>query len=127
MSHYAGDLEDRKNTSGYVFMLGGGVISWASKKQPIVSLSTTEEEFIADTLCACQCVWLKRILEHLEEAIVLFCDNESTIKLSKNLVLHGRSNYIDVKFHFLRDLCNNGVIKLEYCNTKEQIVDIMTK
>ncbi|XP_058743191.1 uncharacterized mitochondrial protein AtMg00810-like [Vicia villosa] len=64
-SDYAGDLDDRKSTSGYAFLLGGGVISWVSKKQPVVSLSTTKEEFIAVALCACQCVWLRRILKHL--------------------------------------------------------------
>ena len=124
-SDYARDLEDRKSTSGYVFMLEGGVISWALKKQPVVSLSITEAEFIAAALCACQCVWLRRILEHLEHcqegATVLLCDNASTIKLSKNPVLHGKSKQIDVRFHFLRDLCNNGVIMLDYCSTKEQL------
>ena len=65
-SDYAEDLEDRKSTSGYVFMLEGDVISWESKKQFVVSLSTTEAKFIAAALCACQCVWLRRILEHLE-------------------------------------------------------------
>lgn len=130
-SDYAGDLDDRKSTSGYVFLLGGGVISWVSKKQPVVSLSTTEAEFIAAALCACQCVWLRRILEHLshcqEEATVVFCDNVSTIKLSKNSVLHGRSKHIDVRFHFLRNLCNDGVIELNYCNTRDQLADIVIK
>jgi len=130
-SDYARDLEDRKSTSGYIFMIGGGVISWASKKQLVVSLSTTEAEFIAAAICACQCVWLKRVLEHLEHfqegATALFCDNVSTIKLSKNPVLHGRSKHIDVRFQFLRDLCNDGVIKLDYCSTEEQLADIMTK
>lgn len=130
-SDYAGDLEDRKSTSGYAFLLGGGVISWISKKQPVVSLSTTEAEFIAAALCACQCVWLRRILEHLNHcqkgATVMFCDNVSTIKLSKNPVLHGRSKHIDVRFHFLRDLCNDGVIELNYCSTRDQLANIMTK
>nr|KYP44586.1 Retrovirus-related Pol polyprotein from transposon TNT 1-94 [Cajanus cajan] len=130
-SDYAGDLEDRKSTSGYAFLLAGGVISWVSKKQPVVSLSTTEAEFIAAALCACQCVWLRRILEHLDHyqvgATVMFCDNVSTIKLSKNPVLHGRSKHIDVRFHFLRNLCNDGVIELNFCSTKNQLADIMTK
>ncbi|RDX75457.1 hypothetical protein CR513_44655, partial [Mucuna pruriens] len=97
-SDYAGDLDNRNNTYGYAFMLGGG---------------------------------LRRILEHLDYckkgATIMFCDNASIIKLSKNPVLHGRSKHIDVRFYFLRDLCNNGVIQLNYCNTREQVVDIMTK
>ncbi|XP_057981300.1 secreted RxLR effector protein 161-like [Malania oleifera] len=65
-SDYAGDQDDRRSTSGYVFMLGTRAVSWSSKKQPIVTLSTTEAEFIAATACACQAIWLKRILEELQ-------------------------------------------------------------
>lgn len=104
-SDYAGDLDDRKSTSGYVFMMGSGAISWSSKKQSIVTLSSTEAEFIAATTCACQAIWLQRILEELHfkqnHSIVIYCDNNSAIKLSKNPVLHGRSKHIDVKYHFL--------------------------
>jgi hypothetical protein len=64
-SDYIGDLDDRKSTSGYVFMLGTGAISWSSKKQPIVILSTTEAEYVAAASCACQCIWLRSILNHL--------------------------------------------------------------
>ncbi|CAA7016057.1 unnamed protein product [Microthlaspi erraticum] len=124
-SDYAGDTDDRKSTSGYVYMLGGGAILWASKKQPIVTLSTTEAEFVAAAYGACQGVWLRNILEEIgyaqEEGTVLFCDNSSTIKLSKNPVLHGRSKHIHVRFHFLRELVNDGVIALDYCTTQEQL------
>jgi hypothetical protein len=57
----------------------------------------------------------------------IFCDNSSTIKLSKNPIMHGKSKYIDVRFHFLRDLTMNGIVKLEYCGSKDQLTDIMTK
>lgn len=112
---YAGDVEDRKSTSGYVFLLSSGAISWSSKKQPIVMLSTTEAEFVAATMCACQGLWLKKILKEfgqVESCIYINCDNSSTIKLSKNPVLHGRSKHIDVRYHFLRDLTNEGSIAL---------------
>jgi len=86
-SDYAGDLEDRKSTSGYAFLLAGGVISWVSKKQHVVRLSTTKTKFIASILCACECVWLRIILKHLDYCrfgtTVIFCDNGSIIKLSK--------------------------------------------
>ena len=86
-SDYAGDLEDRKSTSGYVFILSGGAVSWSSKKQPIVTLSTTEAEFVAAAAYACQAVWMRRILEKLSHAqdgcTTVMCDNSSTIKLSK--------------------------------------------
>ena len=132
-SDYAGDLDDRKSTSGYLFSSAGGVVSWSSKKQPVVTLSTTEAEFVAASFYATQCVWMRRILEQIEwkESIatstIILCDNNSAIKLSKNPVLHGRSKHIDVRFHFLRDLANEGTVKLEFCGTHEQVADIMTK
>jgi hypothetical protein len=132
-SDYAGDVDDRKSTSGYVFFLAGRAISRASKKQPVVTLSTTEAEFVAASQCATQCVWLKRILEvmgwtsSVKEGTKIWCDNSSTIKLSKNPVLHGRSKHIDVRFHFLRDLVRDGIIELEHCGTHEQVADVMTK
>ncbi|PNX86633.1 hypothetical protein L195_g042713, partial [Trifolium pratense] len=80
----------------------------SSKKQPIVTLSTTEAEFIAAAGSACQGVWLSRILTAIDarekSCITIYCDNSSSIKLSKNPVMHGRSKHIDVRFHFLRDL-----------------------
>ncbi|GAU11414.1 hypothetical protein TSUD_344050 [Trifolium subterraneum] len=130
-SDYAGDLDDRRSTSGYVFKLGNGAISWSSKKQPIVTLSTTEAEFIAAASCSCQCIWLKNVLKHLkieqDNTTVLHCDNSSSIKLSKNPILHGRCKHIDVRFHFLRDLTKDGIIELVHCKSQEQIADIMTK
>ncbi|KAJ8630112.1 hypothetical protein MRB53_023435 [Persea americana] len=130
-SDYAGDQDDRRSTSGYVFMLGTGAVSWSSKKQPIVTLSATEAKFIAATACACQAIWLGSILEELQfkqdEATIVFCDNNSAIKLANNPVLHGRSRLIDVKYYFLRDLSNDGTIKLVYCRSEDQVTDIQTK
>jgi hypothetical protein len=130
-SDYAGDLDDRKRTSGYVFKLGSGAISWSSKKQPIVTLSTTKAEFVAAAFCACQGVWLRNILEHLKigqsSNIVIFCDNSSSIKLSKNPIMHGRCKHTDVRFHFLRYLTKDGIIELVSCKSEEQLADIMTK
>ena len=65
-SDYAGDQDDRKSTSGYVFVLGTGAISWSSRKQKIVTLSTTEEEFVAATACSCKAIWLRKIVEELQ-------------------------------------------------------------
>ncbi|KAH9779134.1 hypothetical protein KPL71_007611 [Citrus sinensis] len=130
-SNYAGDLNDRKSTSGYVFMLGSGAVAWSSKKQPIVTLSTIEAEFVAGVACASQAIWIKRIFEKLSleesKCTTIYCDNSSTIRLSKNPVLHGRSKHIDVRFHFLRDLTRDGVVELVFCETKDQLADVMTK
>lgn len=130
-SDYAGDQDDRRSTSGFIFMFGTGAVSWSSKKQQIVTLSTTEAEFIAATACACQAIWIRRILEELQVqqigATTVFCDNNSAIKLSKNPVLHGRSKHIDVRYYFLRDLSNDGMINLVYCRSEDQVADIQTK
>ncbi|RVW66685.1 Retrovirus-related Pol polyprotein from transposon TNT 1-94 [Vitis vinifera] len=130
-SDYAGDVDDRKSTSGYVFLLSEGAVAWSSKKQPVVTLSTTEAEFVAAASCACQGVWMRRVLEKLGHSqgkcTTVLCDNSSTIKLSKNPVMHGRSKHIDVRFHFLRDLTREGVVELKHCGTQEQVADIMTK
>ena len=130
---YVEDQDDKNSTSSYVFMLGTGVISWSSKKQQIFSLSTTEAEFITATTCACQAIWLRRILEELQvmqveaTTVFFFCDNNLAIKLSKNPVLHRRSKHIDVKYYFLRNLNNDGTIKLVYCRSEYQVANIQTK
>ncbi|GAA0173161.1 transmembrane signal receptor [Lithospermum erythrorhizon] len=130
-SDFASDKRDRKSTSGYVFMISGGAVAWSSKKQPIVTLSTTEAEFIAAAVCACQAIWMKRVLTEIEHSVStctqILCDNSSTIKLSKNPVMHGRSKHIDIRFHFLRNLSKEGSIELSFCGTHDQLADIMTK
>eukprot|EP00253_Pinus_taeda_P011447 PITA_11447 len=112
-SDWAGSVDDRKGTSGYVFHMGSGAISWASKKQPVVSLSTIEAEYVAATVAACQAVWLRRVLRDLcheqEKGTTIYCDNSSAIALSKNSIFHKRAKYIDTKFHFIRKLVNNEI------------------
>lgn len=130
-SDYAGDLDDRRSMIGCVFLMASGAISWASKKQPVVALSTTEAEYIAASFCATQYVWLRRVLEKIgateKSATVIQCDNSSTIQLSKHPVLHGKSKHIEVRFHYLRNLVNDEIVKLEYCTTGNQVADIFTK
>jgi hypothetical protein len=130
-SDYAGDHDDRKSTSGYIFTMGSSAISWSSKKQPIVTLSTTEAEFVSAAACACQCMWLRNILNHLDvkqdKSTKINCDNSSSFKLSKNPIMHGRCKHIDVRFHFLRDLTKEGIIELTFCKSQDQLADIMTK
>lgn len=129
-SNYTGDLDDRRSTLGSDIM-NSGVVSRSSRKQQVVTLSTIEAEFIAATTSACQAIWLRRMLDELHfqqhDPMIIHCDNSSAIKLYKNLVLHRRSKYIDVRYHFLCDLSNEGTIKLVYCRSEDQIVDIMTK
>lgn len=130
-SDYAGDVDDCKSTSGYAFLMSGGAVAWSSKKQPIVTLSSTEAEYVAAATCASQAIWMRRILKEIgheqDEEMVLFCDNTSTIKLSKNAVMHGKSKHIRVRYHFLRELTREGIVELVHCNMEDQLADIMTK
>lgn len=130
-SDYAGDIDDRRSTSGYVFLLSGAAVCWSSRKQDVVTLSSTEAEYEAATSCACHCVWLKGIMEQIVldqcECLEIFCDNTSSIKLSKNPVMHRWTKHIDVRYHYLRDLTNDEVVKLTFIGTEEQVADIMTK
>jgi len=122
-SDYARDVDDRKSILGYVFLLNNAAVCWSSKKQEIVTLSSTKAEYVAATVCVCHCVWMKGILEHIGvkncESIDIFCDNSPSIKLSKNSVMHKRTKDIDVRYHYLRDPSSQEVVKLVYLwNTK---------
>lgn len=111
-------MEVLKSTSGYVFSCGSGAISWSSKKQPVVGLSTTEAEYIAGAYAGCQVLWLRGILESLKHKqnspTTLFCDCSSTISVAKDPVLHGKTKRIRMQCHFLRELVHEGVIEVEY-------------
>uniref|UniRef100_A0AAV1UCN5 Polyprotein n=2 Tax=Peronospora matthiolae TaxID=2874970 RepID=A0AAV1UCN5_9STRA len=131
---WAGDLADRKSTSGYVFMLLGAPVSWGSKKQPSVSLSTSEAEYIALSLAIQEGKWINRLLCEIMAAaneegpeLVIREDNQSCIKMTKNPVNHGRAKHIDIKYHHIRDEVKRGEVKLEYCETTLMLADIMTK
>ncbi|CAM8982129.1 unnamed protein product [Rhodiola kirilowii] len=128
---WAGDVEIWKSTSGYALYLRDGVVSWSSKKQHVVALSKAEAEYIAVTTAACQAVWLRRILEDLkhkqEGPTRIKCDNKSAIPLAKNLVLHGRSKHIGIRYHYIREFVKDGEIELEFYRTDEQVADIFTK
>ena len=130
-SDWAGSVDDRKSTAGYVFHMGSGAISWASKKQLIVALSIAEVEYVAATAATCQAVRMRRMLRSLGQeqakATMIFCDNSSAIALSKNSVFHKRTKHINTRFHYIRELVNNGEIILEHCRTQEQVADILTK
>uniref|UniRef100_A0AAV1U9T2 Reverse transcriptase Ty1/copia-type domain-containing protein n=1 Tax=Peronospora matthiolae TaxID=2874970 RepID=A0AAV1U9T2_9STRA len=131
---WAGDLTDRKSTSGYTFMLLGAPVSWGSKKQPSVSLSTTEAEYIALSLAIQEGKWIHRLLCEIVMAaneegpeLMIHEDNQSCIKMTKNPVNHGRAKHIDIKYHHIRDEVKRGEVKLKYCETAVMLADIMTK
>lgn len=130
-SDRAGSIDDRKSTSGYVFCLGTKPISWSSKKQKTIALSSAEAEYIAATDAACEAIWLRRVLENLQQepetSTKIFCDNMSAIAMTKNPVFHARSKHIELRHHFIRNLVNDGEIQLIFITTKEQLADPFTK
>ncbi|UYV76125.1 hypothetical protein LAZ67_13002672 [Cordylochernes scorpioides] len=128
---FAGDLDTRKSTTGYVFMLNNGPISWCSQKQNCVSLSTTESEYIAASKATKEAIWLRHLLRELHQEQVkpttIFCDNQSCIRLVHNPEYHKRTKHIDISYHFIRDHFQNHAIDLLYVCSNDQAADIFTK
>jgi hypothetical protein len=112
----ASDVNDRKSTSGLIF-LAGGPIAWQSAKQRVVALSSCEAEYIAAAGAACEAIWLARLLAELVGGAVLAPQlkvDKSAIALMKNPVHHDRSKHIDIKFHFIRECCDRKLIDVEF-------------
>ena len=128
---WGGDTEGRRSTSGYLFFLGNGVVSWSSKRQSCVALSTAEAEYIALASATQEAVWLLKLAEDMQigskEPMLIYEDNQSTIAMSKNPQFHGKSKHIDIKFHYVREKCSEIVIELTYCPTNHMVADIFTK
>ena len=128
---YAGDTKTRRSISGFVFLLHGGPVSWASRQQSCTSLSTTEAEFVAASEASKEAVWLIHLLEEIKEErkiqLPLRCDNQSAIRLVCNPEFHQRTKHIDVKYHFIREQQEAGKIMIKYVPTQDQLADIFTK
>ncbi|KAK2367888.1 putative mitochondrial protein [Trifolium repens] len=127
---YAGDKIERKSTSGNCQFIGENLISWASKRQATIALSTTEAEYISAAKCCTQLLWMKYQLEDYnitESRIPLYCDDTAAIHLSKNPILHSRAKHIEIKHHFIRDYVQKGTIDIQFIDTEHQWADIFTK
>ena len=127
---FAGSRVDRKSTSGTCQFLGGSLVSWSSRKQHSVALSTAEAEYVAAGSCCAQLLWLNQTLGDYGlnfRKIPILCDNNSAICISKNPVHHSRTKHIDIRHHFIRDHVEKGDVKLEWIETHDQIADIFTK
>lgn len=127
---WAGDLTDRHSTSGYVFEMGGAAISWRSKKQTCVALSTAEAEYVALAAATQEAVWLRQLTNTIlkcDRSVTLFEDNQSAIAIARNPQFHGRTKHIDIKYHYVREEIEKGIISLEFCPTNLMVADIFTK
>ena len=123
--------EDRKAVSGYAFMINGGAVSWSAKRQELISLSTTESKYIVATYAAKEALWLRTIISQVFGVdlppTMLFSDNQSAIALTKEHQYHARTKHINVCFHFIRWIIEDGKIRLIYCPTEEMVADVLTK
>jgi hypothetical protein len=128
---WGSDHTDRKSITGWVAMLNGDPVSWASKKQKVVSQSSCEAELYAEAAAINEIKWLHGLLKELgvsvREAPTLLGDNQSTQELSKNGVKSERTKHIDIKYHFITDEVSKGNVQLQWVSTKEQLADVLTK
>jgi len=130
-SDFAGDADDKKSTSGYVFTLGNGAISWRTHKQPLVAFSMVEAEYIGLSDAAKEAIWISSLFTHLLRLDAypqeIFVDNQGAIQLAKNPKFHECTKHIGVRYDFVRDTCERNAICATYLPTSEMTANIMTK
>lgn len=129
---YAGDIVGRKSTSGNCFLLGKSIVSWSSELQKCTAQSTAEAEYIAASEATKQLIWLKRVINKLDEELstelpILNVDNHSAIKLTKNPEQHKRTKHIDTRYHYIREKFKLRKFVLNSVGIKHQLADIFTK
>ncbi|KAM1651788.1 hypothetical protein ACFX1X_004522 [Malus domestica] len=129
-SDWAGDFDDRKSTTGFVFFMRDTAFTWMSKKQRILTLSTCEAKYVATTACICHAIWLRNLLKELsmsqEEPTEIYVD-KSAIALAKNPIFHNRSKHIDTRYHYVRECITRKDVQVEYVKSQDQVIDIFTK
>ncbi|MCO5601662.1 hypothetical protein L7F22_055785 [Adiantum nelumboides] len=128
---WVGSVCDQRSTRGFIFSLGSVAITWSSKKQPTVSLLSTEVEYRGAAVAACEVAWLELLLGDLgiqvQRPVVIHCNNLSTIQLARNPVFHAKTKHIEVHYHFIRERVLDGSIDLTFVRKDEQVANIFTK
>ena len=120
----------KKSTTGGCFYVGNNLVSWYSKKQNSISLSTAKAKYIAPRSCYTQLLWMKQMLKDyciVHDTLVVYYDNTSAINISKNHVQHFRTKYIDIHHHFIREPVENRTVVMEHVATKNKLANIFTK
>ena len=111
--------------------MSGGAISWFSRKQPVVAMSTTEAEYVALIVAIQEAVWLRRLLSDIKATpktpTIIREDNQGTITIPRNPISHARTKHIDIKFHYVHEVVHDGIIELVYCPTERMTTDILIK
>lgn len=130
-ANWAEDRHDRKSNTGYFCTINGGALAWCCRKQDLVTMSSTEAEYVALSETCKEMLWIRRLCRELgvEDCLKLriFVDNQSCMKITENDKFSNRTKHIDTKYHFIKDLAATGDLKLSYVNTIENIADMLTK
>ncbi|RVX00850.1 Retrovirus-related Pol polyprotein from transposon RE1 [Vitis vinifera] len=130
-SDWADAVDDRQSTSGYFTFVGGNLVTWKSKKQNVVTRSSTEAEFRGMTLGLCEALWLRLLLQDLgylsRQPIRLFCDNKAACDISHNPIQHDRTKHVEVDRFFIKEKLDDKIVELPKIRSKDQLVDILTK
>lgn len=130
-SNYATDRDTRRSVSGYAIYYAGALVSWKSKMQQCTTLSSTEAEYVALSQCANEMEFIRQVVESMdlkvELPMTLYVDNTGAIDLAKNWSTNGRTKHVDVRFHYVRELVEQGIIQLVYVRSEDNTSDVMTK
>lgn len=129
-SDYAGDPDIRRSTSGFVFTMNGGSVSWSSRLQPTVAVSTAEAEYMAASPAVKEALWLRKLLADFGkpvDALTIFTDNQAALALLKNPVSSVRTKHIDVIHHFARERVERNEVQFVYIASQDNVADTMTK
>ena len=127
---WAGNVDDRKSTLGGCFYVGNNLVFQMSKKQNSISLSTAKVEYIAAVNCYTQLLWMQKLLSNYgihQEHLTIYCDNTNAINISKNPVQNSRTKHIEIRYHFIHELVDDGTLTLEFIHTDDQKANLFTK
>lgn len=131
-SDWGGCTINRKSTSGYVFMMAGGAVSWKSRKQGCVAQSSSEAEYMALSAAVKEAIWLRNIVGFSSstspaDPILINVDNQGSIKMARNDASGTRTKHIDIRYHFVRDCLLQGMFDIDYCPSSDMVADVLTK
>jgi hypothetical protein len=127
---FAGDSESRRSTSGFVVLMAGAAISWSSKRQSVITISTTEAEYVAASTAVREVLWLGKLRLDMGldlSPALLFGDNESTLKVLQNPIASQRTKHIDIAYKFARERVSNGDVRFEHVRSQDMVADCLTK
>ena len=130
---WGGDPDQRKSTSGYAFLLNDCAISWGSKKQYCIALSTMEVEYVACSSAIQEAIWLRKFLQDMGvvkiafDPVTLYCDSKAALAYAKDPKYHGKTKHIQIRYHFARDIITQNEVVLKHIPTNEMVVDLFTK